>query len=89
LARDFPTSADIFGKLFDKHLKDPVRQRIVEEGIRPTVAASKDVRQITVEVGVLPAHARIRALHPRPDPGADVATLVRCRTSRSWTPLAR
>jgi len=54
LGERFPDHADIFGKLFDKHLKDRVRQRIVEEGIRPDGRGLKDVRQITVEVGVLP-----------------------------------
>ncbi len=50
----FPDHSDIIGKLFDKALKDRVRQRIVEEGVRQDGRGLKDVRQITVEVGVLP-----------------------------------
>ena len=50
----FPDHADILGKLFDKALKDRVRQRIVEEGVRQDGRGLKDVREITVEVGVLP-----------------------------------
>jgi len=54
LGERFPEYADILGKLFDKKVKDRVRQRIVEEGVRPDGRGLKDVRNITVEVGVLP-----------------------------------
>ena len=54
LGERFPEHVDILGKLFDKKLKDRVRERIVEEGIRMDGRGLKDVRQITVEVGVLP-----------------------------------
>jgi len=54
LGERFPEHVDILGKLFDKKLKDRVRQRIVEEGVRPDGRGLKDVRNITVEVGVLP-----------------------------------
>jgi polyribonucleotide nucleotidyltransferase len=54
LGERFPEHADILGKLFDKKVKDRVRQRIIEEGVRPDGRGLKDVRQITVEVGVLP-----------------------------------
>ena len=54
LGARFPDYADILGKLFDKKLKDRVRERIVEEGVRMDGRGLKDVRQITVEVGVLP-----------------------------------
>jgi polyribonucleotide nucleotidyltransferase len=50
----FPEHVDILGKLFDKALKDRVRQRVVEEGVRIDGRGLKDVRAITVEVGVLP-----------------------------------
>jgi polyribonucleotide nucleotidyltransferase len=50
----FPEHVDILGKLFDKKLKDRVRERIVEEGVRMDGRGLKDVREITVEVGVLP-----------------------------------
>src|SRR5437870_9133123 len=54
LGERFPDYADIIGKLFDKALKDRVRQRVVEEGVRVDGRGLKDVRPITVEVGVLP-----------------------------------
>ena len=54
LGERFPEHADILGKLFDKKLKDRVRERIVEEGVRMDGRGLKDVREITVEVGVLP-----------------------------------
>jgi polyribonucleotide nucleotidyltransferase len=54
LGERFPEHIDIMGRLFDKALKDRVRQRIVEEGVRVDGRGLKDVRQITVEVGVLP-----------------------------------
>ncbi|HEV2034122.1 MAG TPA: polyribonucleotide nucleotidyltransferase [Candidatus Dormibacteraeota bacterium] len=54
LGERFPEHVDSLGKLFDKKLKDRVRQRIVEEGVRLDGRGLKDVREITVEVGVLP-----------------------------------
>jgi polyribonucleotide nucleotidyltransferase len=54
LGQRFPEFEDIIGKLFDKAVKDRVRQRIVEEGMRVDGRGLKDVRPITVEVGVLP-----------------------------------
>ena len=54
LGERFPEHVDILGKLFDKKLKDRVRERIVEEGVRIDGRGLKDVREITVEVGVLP-----------------------------------
>ena len=54
LGERFPEYADIVGKLFDKAVKDRVRQRVVEEGVRVDGRGLKDVRPITVEVGVLP-----------------------------------
>ena len=54
LGERFPENVDILGKLFDKKLKDRVRERIVEEGVRMDGRGLKEVRQITVEVGVLP-----------------------------------
>ena len=54
LGERFPEHIDILGKLFDKAVKDRVRQRIVEEGVRVDGRGLKDVRQISVEVGVLP-----------------------------------
>jgi len=54
LGERFPEHVDIIGKIYDKAVKDRVRQRIVEEGIRVDGRGLKDVRNITVEVGVLP-----------------------------------
>jgi polyribonucleotide nucleotidyltransferase len=54
LGERFPEHIDILGKLFDKALKDRVRQRVVEEGVRVDGRGLKDVRPISVEVGVLP-----------------------------------
>jgi len=54
LGARFPEHVDIIGKLFDKKVKDRVRERIVEEGVRPDGRGLADVRQISVEVGVLP-----------------------------------
>src|SRR5438046_9848070 len=54
LCERFPDYADSIGKLFDKALKDRVRQRVVDEGIRVDGRGLKDVRPISVEVGVLP-----------------------------------
>jgi polyribonucleotide nucleotidyltransferase len=54
LGERFPEHADIIGKLFDKAVKDRVRQRVVEEGVRVDGRGLTDIRPITVEVGVLP-----------------------------------
>ena len=54
LGERFPEHIDILGKLFDKAVKDRVRQRVVDEGVRVDGRGLKDVRQISVEVGVLP-----------------------------------
>jgi len=54
LGERFPEYADIVGKLFDKAVKDRARQRVVEEGVRVDGRGLRDVRPITVEVGVLP-----------------------------------
>jgi polyribonucleotide nucleotidyltransferase len=54
LGERFPDHADILGKLFDKKLKDRVRERIVDEGVRIDGRGLKEVRPISVEVGVLP-----------------------------------
>jgi polyribonucleotide nucleotidyltransferase len=54
LGERFPEHVEILGKLFDKKLKDRVRERIVDEGVRIDGRGLKDVREITVEVGVLP-----------------------------------
>jgi polyribonucleotide nucleotidyltransferase len=54
LGERFPEYVDIIGKIYDKAVKDRVRERIVEEGVRVDGRGLRDVRNITVEVGVLP-----------------------------------
>ncbi len=54
LGERFPDQGMALGTLFDKKLKDRVRQRIIEEGLRPDGRGPKDIRPISVEVGVLP-----------------------------------
>jgi polyribonucleotide nucleotidyltransferase len=54
LGERFPEYADIIGKVFDKAVKDRVRERVVEEGVRVDGRGLTDIRPITVEVGVLP-----------------------------------
>src|ERR1700737_4065789 len=52
LGERFPEYVEIIGKLYDKAVKDRVRQRIVEEGVRVDGRGLRAVGQITVEVGV-------------------------------------
>ena len=54
LAERFPESADVLGTLFEKKVKDRVRQRVIEDGVRVDGRGTKDVREITVQAGVLP-----------------------------------
>ena len=54
LGEGFPDSLPLLGKLFDDRLKDRVRQRVIEEGVRVDGRGLRDVRPISVEVGVLP-----------------------------------
>ncbi len=50
----WPESGDVLGTLFEKKLKDRVRQRVIEEGVRVDSRGVNDIRQIDVQVGVLP-----------------------------------
>jgi len=54
LSERFPGESAVIGTLFDKKLKDRVRERIISEGLRPDGRGTRDVRPISVEVGVLP-----------------------------------
>ncbi|MBJ7601018.1 polyribonucleotide nucleotidyltransferase [Candidatus Nephthysia bennettiae] len=54
LAERWPESADLVGTLFEKAVKDRVRQRVIEEGIRIDGRGTRDIRAISVQVGVLP-----------------------------------
>src|SRR5439155_21745626 len=46
--------ADALGKLFDNLEKDLVRTKILKDGKRPDGRGMKDIRPISIEVGVLP-----------------------------------
>ena len=54
LAERFPESADVLGTLFEKKVKDRVRQRVIEEGVRVDGRTTKEIREVAVQVGVLP-----------------------------------
>jgi polyribonucleotide nucleotidyltransferase len=54
LSERFPVQIDLLKILFDKRLKDRVRQRVIEEGVRVDGRGLTDIRQISVEVGMLP-----------------------------------
>ena len=54
---------------FDKLEKDIIRKRIAVDKKRPDGRAADEIRDIWIEVGDRPAHARLGDLHPRPDAG--------------------
>ena len=54
---------------FDKLEKDIIRKRIAVDKKRPDGRAADEIRDIWIEVGRRPAHARLGDLHPRPDAG--------------------
>ena len=54
LSERWPESGDVLGTLFEKAVKDRVRQRVIEEGVRVDGRGTRDIRPITVQVGVLP-----------------------------------
>jgi polyribonucleotide nucleotidyltransferase len=54
LADRFPEQEDLLGKIFEKKVKDRVRQRVIEDGVRADGRGPKDIRAIKVEVGILP-----------------------------------
>jgi len=54
IGKQYPDDIDTIKKIFEKKLKDRVRQRIIEEGVRVDGRSLTDVRQISVEVGMLP-----------------------------------
>ena len=55
---------------FKNVLKEEVRRRILEQGIRPDGRALTEIRPITCEVGVSAPHARFGLVRPGPDPSA-------------------
>jgi polyribonucleotide nucleotidyltransferase len=54
LAERWPEGSDVVGALFEKAVKDRVRQRVIEEGVRVDGRGTRDIRTINVQVGVLP-----------------------------------
>jgi len=54
LAERWPDDSGQLDAIFEKKVKDRVRQRVIEEGVRVDGRGTKDVRDITVQVGVLP-----------------------------------
>jgi polyribonucleotide nucleotidyltransferase len=54
LAERWPDDLDALGAIFEKKVKDRVRQRVIEEGVRVDGRGVKDIRSIEVQVGVLP-----------------------------------
>ncbi|HOO96201.1 MAG TPA: polyribonucleotide nucleotidyltransferase [Caldisericia bacterium] len=45
---------ELVGEAFEKSLKNFVRDRIVDKGVRPDGRATNEIRKITMEVGMLP-----------------------------------
>ena len=58
-------------RAFDKLEKTLIRERIAVHKKRPDGRTSDEIRPISIEVGVSPAHARLGAVHARPDAGAE------------------
>ena len=56
---------------FDKLEKAIIRERIAVQKVRPDGRAANEIRDISIEVGVAPAHARLRAVHARADAGPE------------------
>ena len=54
LVERWPDAGDTISALFEKKLKDRVRQRVIEEGVRVDDRGLTDIRSIDVKVGVLP-----------------------------------
>jgi polyribonucleotide nucleotidyltransferase len=54
LLERWPDAGDTISSVFEKKVKDRVRQRVIEEGVRVDGRGAKDIREIEVKVGVLP-----------------------------------
>ncbi|PSR23777.1 MAG: polyribonucleotide nucleotidyltransferase [Sulfobacillus acidophilus] len=54
LQQEFPDEVDLIGTVLKKQLKKVVRYAIIHEKIRPDGRAFKEIRPISIEVGVLP-----------------------------------
>ena len=60
--RDWSTK---LAEAFEETLKKVVRQRILEQGMRPDGRDLTDIRPIWCEVGISPRAAWLRPVHPR------------------------
>jgi polyribonucleotide nucleotidyltransferase len=54
LLQRWPEDVDTLSALFEKKVKDRVRERVITEGVRVDGRGVRDVREIEVQVGVLP-----------------------------------
>jgi polyribonucleotide nucleotidyltransferase len=54
LLQRWPDDGDTLSTLFEKKVKDRVRERVITEGVRVDGRGVRDVREIEVQVGVLP-----------------------------------
>jgi polyribonucleotide nucleotidyltransferase len=54
LLERWPDAGDTISSVFEKKVKDRVRQRVIEDGVRVDGRGVKDIREIEVKVGVLP-----------------------------------
>jgi polyribonucleotide nucleotidyltransferase len=50
----WPDAGDTISAIFEKKVKDRVRQRVIEEGVRVDGRGVRDIREIEVKVGLLP-----------------------------------
>jgi polyribonucleotide nucleotidyltransferase len=54
LLERWPDAGDTISAVFEKKVKDRVRQRVIEEGVRVDGRGLADIREIEVQVGILP-----------------------------------
>src|SRR5438874_7942345 len=49
-----PLTVEEVGAVYEQHLEDEFRKAVTEENLRPDGRGTKDIRQLSIEVGVLP-----------------------------------
>ncbi len=70
-ARSIPTAAKRSSRFFEKELEEATcASRSWRRACAPTAAGTTEIRPIWCETGRAAAHARLGALHARPDAGA-------------------
>ena len=69
IPEDQPEKKAAFASVYDSLREKLLKREIFENGHRLDGRRFDEVRPITSEVGVLPAHARLGPLHPRRDAG--------------------